>query len=194
MHRLEDGLKERYEALDGNWAVEPESAIDPTPLLTFPYDYRGSEAEVSIETDEFTAVCPWTGLPDLGTLTLRYVPDTQCLELKSLKYYLLTYPQRRHRPGARGEPYSPRPSGSLRARPHASEAGLPDSRRHSHRCQRDLPQAGRFVIPWTRELGLRADNPLSSFPRISNNGILPSGQFPGCRVLYWPEHPLTPEE
>ena len=91
MQRLEDELKERYEALDGNWAVDPESAIDPSRLLTFPYDYPGSEAEVSIETDEFTAVCPWTGLPDLGTLTLRYVPGSVCLELKSLKYYLLTF-------------------------------------------------------------------------------------------------------
>ena len=40
---------------------------------------------------EFTSVCPKTGLPDFGKLTLRYVPDKQCLELKSLKMYLLAY-------------------------------------------------------------------------------------------------------
>ena len=40
---------------------------------------------------EFTSVCPKTGLPDLGTLTLRYVPDKLCLELKSLKMYMLAY-------------------------------------------------------------------------------------------------------
>ena len=40
---------------------------------------------------EFTSVCPKTGLPDLGTLTLRYVPDKVCLELKSLKMYMLAY-------------------------------------------------------------------------------------------------------
>ena len=40
---------------------------------------------------EFTSVCPKTGLPDLGKLTLRYVPDKLCLELKSLKMYMLAY-------------------------------------------------------------------------------------------------------
>ena len=40
---------------------------------------------------EFTSVCPKTGLPDHGTLTLRYVPGKPCLELKSLKMYMLAY-------------------------------------------------------------------------------------------------------
>ncbi len=40
---------------------------------------------------EFTSVCPKTGLPDFGKLTLRYVPDKLCLELKSLKEYTLAY-------------------------------------------------------------------------------------------------------
>jgi 7-cyano-7-deazaguanine reductase len=40
---------------------------------------------------EFTSVCPRTGLPDHGTITLRYVPDKLCLELKSLKMYMLAY-------------------------------------------------------------------------------------------------------
>ena len=40
---------------------------------------------------EFTSVCPKTGLPDFGKLTLRYVPDKLCLELKSLKMYTLAY-------------------------------------------------------------------------------------------------------
>lgn len=47
--------------------------------------------EIEISTPEFTSVCPRTGLPDHGTLTLRYVPDKQCLELKSLKMYWLAY-------------------------------------------------------------------------------------------------------
>jgi 7-cyano-7-deazaguanine reductase len=46
---------------------------------------------IEIATPEFTSVCPRTGLPDHGTLTIRYVPDKQCLELKSLKLYLLAY-------------------------------------------------------------------------------------------------------
>ncbi|MDP6514840.1 MAG: preQ(1) synthase, partial [SAR202 cluster bacterium] len=40
---------------------------------------------------EFTAVCPWTCLPDFGTLVITYIPDKVCIELKSLKYYLLSY-------------------------------------------------------------------------------------------------------
>ena len=47
--------------------------------------------EIEIEIPEFTSVCPKTGLPDFGKLTLRYVPDKKCLELKSLKMYLLAY-------------------------------------------------------------------------------------------------------
>lgn len=47
--------------------------------------------EIEIRMPEFTSVCPRTGLPDHGTLTLRYVPDKLCLELKSLKLYTLAY-------------------------------------------------------------------------------------------------------
>jgi 7-cyano-7-deazaguanine reductase len=47
--------------------------------------------EIEIETAEFTSVCPKTGLPDHGTLTITYTPDRLCLELKSLKMYLLAY-------------------------------------------------------------------------------------------------------
>lgn len=47
--------------------------------------------EIKIVLPEFTSVCPKTGLPDFGKLTINYVPDKYCLELKSLKYYLLHY-------------------------------------------------------------------------------------------------------
>ena len=40
---------------------------------------------------EFTSVCPKTGLPDFGTITIEYVPDQLCVELKSLKYYFLRF-------------------------------------------------------------------------------------------------------
>ena len=86
-------IKERYEALDIKLEVAGEDAIDPGFLLTFPYDYSGNPAEIVIDTHEFTAVCPWTGLPDTGELTITYVPRAQCIELKSLKYYLLSYRQ-----------------------------------------------------------------------------------------------------
>src|SRR5262249_31725273 len=47
--------------------------------------------EIVIDVPEFTSVCPKTGLPDFGTLEIRYMPDKLCLELKSLKEYLIHY-------------------------------------------------------------------------------------------------------
>ena len=47
--------------------------------------------EIQITFPEFTSVCPKTGLPDHGTITITYVPDKWCLELKSLKMYMLAY-------------------------------------------------------------------------------------------------------
>ena len=47
--------------------------------------------DIKIELPEFTSVCPKTGLPDFGVITIEYIPDELCLELKSLKYYLLEY-------------------------------------------------------------------------------------------------------
>jgi 7-cyano-7-deazaguanine reductase len=47
--------------------------------------------EIVIDIPEFTSVCPKTGLPDFGVLTIRYMPSRRCLELKSLKEYLLAY-------------------------------------------------------------------------------------------------------
>lgn len=47
--------------------------------------------EIAIDIPEFTSVCPKTGLPDFGVLNIRYMPGRRCLELKSLKEYLLTY-------------------------------------------------------------------------------------------------------
>jgi len=47
--------------------------------------------EILVDDPEFTSVCPKTGLPDFGRLTIRYMPRESCLELKSLKEYLFTY-------------------------------------------------------------------------------------------------------
>jgi len=46
---------------------------------------------VKIDIPEFTCICPKTGLPDFATITIRYIPDRLCLELKSLKYYIIFY-------------------------------------------------------------------------------------------------------
>jgi 7-cyano-7-deazaguanine reductase len=62
----------------------------PLPEIeTWPNQYPGYEIEIVMP--EFTSVCPRTGLPDHGEITLRYVPDEACLELKSLKMYTLAY-------------------------------------------------------------------------------------------------------
>ena len=47
--------------------------------------------QIEIRMPEFTSLCPKTGLPDYGTITILYVPDKWCLELKSLKLYMLAY-------------------------------------------------------------------------------------------------------
>ncbi len=66
-------------------------AIRADVLETFPYEAKGDPLDVDIDTDEFTAVCPWTGLPDFGEVIVSYVPNEVVLELRSYKYYLLSY-------------------------------------------------------------------------------------------------------
>jgi 7-cyano-7-deazaguanine reductase len=62
----------------------------PLPEIeTWPNQFAGYEIE--IEVPEFTSICPKTGLPDFGTITVTYVPDKLCLELKSFKMYTLAY-------------------------------------------------------------------------------------------------------
>ena len=78
-------MKREYtdeQAIAGIDAALPE-------IETWPNTYPGYEIEIVLP--EFTSVCPKTGLPDFGKLTLRYVPDQSCLELKSLKMYTLEY-------------------------------------------------------------------------------------------------------
>jgi len=88
-----DDIARRYAELGETVRPHREGAdaIRPGCLITLPYDHPGRDAEVAIDTEEFTALCPWTGLPDFGRLAVRYVPGAKCLELKSLKYYLLSY-------------------------------------------------------------------------------------------------------
>jgi 7-cyano-7-deazaguanine reductase len=68
--------------------VGPEH-VDVAVLETFPYE--GPVQEIVTSTDEFSAVCPYSGLPDFATLTVTYVPGRACIELKSLKYYVTSY-------------------------------------------------------------------------------------------------------
>ena len=84
-------LTNEYSSLDSNLRIKGQDAIEARSLLTFPYEFPQQPSEITIDTDEFTAVCPWTGLPDYGTLTLLYFPSDKIIELKSLKYYLLSF-------------------------------------------------------------------------------------------------------
>jgi 7-cyano-7-deazaguanine reductase len=65
-----------------------------TRLETFPNPRPGREFDIAIDCPEFTSVCPKTGLPDFGTIHIRYVPGDLCLELKSIKFYLLAFRSR----------------------------------------------------------------------------------------------------
>jgi 7-cyano-7-deazaguanine reductase len=68
--------------------VGPEE-VDAAVLETFGYD--GPAQRIVTETKEFSAVCPYSGLPDYATLRIEYVPSDRCIELKSLKYYVTSF-------------------------------------------------------------------------------------------------------
>jgi 7-cyano-7-deazaguanine reductase len=79
------------EPLGRRYDVHDISTVDVKALETFPYEYPGKDIVINIDTDEFTAVCPWSGLPDFATIRIDYIPDKLVIELRSLKYYLLSY-------------------------------------------------------------------------------------------------------
>ena len=62
-------------------------------LETFPNPNPERDFVIEMECPEFTSVCPRTGQPDFGTIRISYVPDAQCVELKSLKLYLWAFRQ-----------------------------------------------------------------------------------------------------
>ena len=63
-----------------------------TPSIeTWKNEYSDKDYTIEVTTPEFTTICPKTGLPDFGTIQIAYIPDEQCVELKSLKEYFLFY-------------------------------------------------------------------------------------------------------
>ncbi|HBE01909.1 MAG TPA: NADPH-dependent 7-cyano-7-deazaguanine reductase QueF [Spirochaetia bacterium] len=72
---------------------EKYHAIKKDLLDTFAYEHSGKNITVTVSSDEFSAVCPWSGLPDYGKITVEYIPGQLILELKSFKYYLCTFRQ-----------------------------------------------------------------------------------------------------
>ncbi|MDR2191726.1 MAG: preQ(1) synthase [Endomicrobium sp.] len=65
--------------------------VSPQILEVMPYQYEGQDINVCIDTEEFTCLCPWTGLPDFARMSICYTPDKTVVELKSLKMYLQSY-------------------------------------------------------------------------------------------------------
>lgn len=60
-------------------------------LETFENQFPDRDYRIEIAYPEFTSVCPKTGQPDFGTMTITYTPDKKCVELKSLKFYLQSF-------------------------------------------------------------------------------------------------------
>ncbi len=58
-------------------------------LETIPYS--GKEQIITLDYPEFSAVCPYSGLPDIARITIEYIPDKKIIELKSLKYYFISF-------------------------------------------------------------------------------------------------------
>ncbi len=81
----------RLSGLDRRYDTEPVSSVDAAVLETFPYENPGEREVIRIDTNEFTAVCPYSGLPDFGTIRIEYIPGRSIVELRSLKYYLFSY-------------------------------------------------------------------------------------------------------
>jgi 7-cyano-7-deazaguanine reductase len=81
------------EAITGNLIKSRKDAafISADVLEPVAYENEGKNTRVQIKNPEFTSLCPKTGLPDFGAITIDYLPDRFIVELKSLKYYFLQF-------------------------------------------------------------------------------------------------------
>ena len=125
-------------------------------IETFPNRHPGRDYTIVHTCPEFTAVCPKTGQPDFGTIRITYVPDRECVELKSLKLYLQDY-------RSRGIYYEHVTNvilddlvAALQPRRMTVEGRLPRARRHLHGGARRIRGAGRGP---PRRRGTRASGP-----------------------------------
>ena len=69
----------------------PREQMDLYPLDTFAYEFAGKEIKINFEIPEFTCICPFSDFPDFATIRLEYVPQSRCIELKSLKLYINSF-------------------------------------------------------------------------------------------------------
>ena len=84
-------MTEPHKIITAAASLSPDS-IQIDVLAAMDYQYRGKrDILITIKQPEYTSVCPMTGLPDVGCISIEYVPDQSIIELKSLKYYLLQY-------------------------------------------------------------------------------------------------------
>ena len=67
------------------------SEMDLAPLDTFEYEFPEQKIWIDFEIPEFTAICPFSDFPDFAVIRLSYVPNTRCIELKSLKLYINSF-------------------------------------------------------------------------------------------------------
>jgi len=85
----------QFQAMDRTVPFSGPEAIDTAVLECFDYEYAekpvANTMDIVTTTDEFTSVCPFSGLPDFARVTITYAPKRKCLELRSLKYYLMSY-------------------------------------------------------------------------------------------------------
>ncbi|MGD9366867.1 MAG: preQ(1) synthase [Desulfobacteraceae bacterium] len=74
------------------YQIQKLDTVSAQRLDPIDYAYKGHrDIVITIRQPEFTSVCPMTGLPDYGTIVIKYMPDRKIVELKSLKFYLLQY-------------------------------------------------------------------------------------------------------
>jgi len=75
-----------------HYTIESPDIINKKMIDPIDYQYQDKrDVDIIIRQPEFTSVCPMTGLPDFGRITIQYIPDRKIVELKSLKYYLMQY-------------------------------------------------------------------------------------------------------
>jgi 7-cyano-7-deazaguanine reductase len=87
---------EKSELLKDLTLLKRDAAKPMRKLETFPNLHPGRLYTITLESNEFTCVCPATGQPDFATITIRYVPDQRIVESKSLKLYLWSFRDEGH--------------------------------------------------------------------------------------------------
>src|SRR5947199_9732044 len=85
-------MSEKFKQLGHKSILTDQQIADPRSILdTFPNPRKDRDYMIEFAFPEFTSVCPVTGQPDFATITIRYIPDRYCVEMKSLKLYFFAY-------------------------------------------------------------------------------------------------------